>query len=91
MFRMGSCKRDARPLNISLLEMDREETRMLHSTNENGTNTRFAPFDRNTRAPPKKIGKSEEKGLSPSKNYQVLTTSLGKNLPPSLLPKDEER
>lgn len=34
-----------------------------------------------------KIGKSEEKGLSPSKNYQVLTTSLGKNLPPSLLPK----
>lgn len=41
--------------------------------------------------PPKKIGKDEEKGLSPSKNYQVLTTSLGKNLPPSLLPKDEKK
>ena len=31
----------------------------------------------------------KEKRLSPSKNYQVLTTSLGKNLPPSLLPEDE--
>lgn len=64
----------------------KEKKREPRNTHEKRINTESAPVV-------SKTGTKEvvsRSNFSPSKNYQVLVTSLGKNLPPSLLPRQRK-